>query len=655
MARRITLILLAGLVCASLLLVLGGVIWTREKITCLYDDQGCQSVQSGAAITQHVLEKAITDGAFDLEAVFEAEYQLEAGSSPQRFHTEYDRYLARNLRPLQGSFLNARFIYYAYAVTTDGYVPVHTDPELDGVRYREVALDLRRPLPDPHERRVTKAGPGLTFWEYDAPIVVLGRLWGFFRVGVREELVHHEILRQVIVMSAILATFSLVLAGLTFYVVRRNLRPLAGLISVTADLAAGDFSVRCPAGGRGEIAAMASSFNAMAEALQDRDLHLTSARRALGEAQAELGRRAFDRTAALEHASRELSQTLMYLQETQTELFQSQKLASVGQLAAGIAHEINTPTQFIADNVEFLRTAVRDLLAALDACRGLIQESPAAGAEPDARAQLDRIERDLDLAFLRSEVPGAIDQALEGTRRISEIVRAMKQFAHPERGELTHTDLNECIRSTVTVARNEWKYVTEMVLDLDPGLPLVPCMPGEFNQVILNLVVNAAHAIGDVVNTQAGEKGRIRISSRVRDDQAEIAVVDTGTGIPLEIRDRIFDPFFSTKEVGRGIGQGLAIARSVIVERLHGSLTFETEVGRGTTFLIRLPLTRAVTRRAAPGYHHHDLAYHSVRPGHRDPPIPRRPPDREPGTRAPTGRLAPNLSSAVHASCVQVG
>ena len=149
--------------------------------------------------------------------------------------------------------------------------------------------------------------------------------------------------------------------------------------------------------------------------------------------------------------------------------------------------------------------------------------------------------------------------------------------------------MNHAIDATITVSRNEWKYVAEMATDLAPGLPKVRCLPSEFNQVILNLIVNAAHAIGDVVRTAEGTKGVIKIGTRLDGSWVEIKVSDTGTGIPESIRHRIFDPFFTTKEVGKGTGQGLAIARSVIVDQHGGTLTFESEMGRGTTFVIRLP------------------------------------------------------------------
>ncbi|MBU0595079.1 histidine kinase, partial [Candidatus Bipolaricaulota bacterium] len=197
---------------------------------------------------------------------------------------------------------------------------------------------------------------------------------------------------------------------------------------------------------------------------------------------------------------------------------------------------------------------------------------------------------ELDLDFLKEEIPKAIAQSLEGVGRVAEIVRSMKEFSHPGGTEKQATDLNRAIEATITVARNEWKYVAEMAMDLDPDLPPVPCLAGDFNQVILNLIINAAHAIGDVVGENSGEKGTVTITTRQNGDWAEIRISDTGTGIPEENRSKIFDHFFTTKELGKGTGQGLAIAHAVITEKHSGTITVESEVGKGTTFIIRLPI-----------------------------------------------------------------
>jgi PAS domain S-box-containing protein len=273
----------------------------------------------------------------------------------------------------------------------------------------------------------------------------------------------------------------------------------------------------------------------------------------------------------------------------QTQLLQAQKLESVGHLAAGIAHEINTPTQYIGDNVRFLKDAFQDLKSLL---ANYEQLSVAADGNSLSRETVKEIAAAVeraDAGYLLEEIPKAIEQTLEGVTRVSTLVSAMKEFSHPGTKEKTPLDLNHAIESTITVARNEWKYVADMETDFDPSLPLISCQPGEFNQVILNLIVNAAHAIGDVVGKGGPLKGKITVQTRSCEEWVEIRIQDTGSGIPEHVRALIFDPFFTTKEVGKGTGQGLAIARSVVVDKHQGTIHFETEHGKGTTFIIRLP------------------------------------------------------------------
>ncbi|MFN8647551.1 MAG: PAS domain-containing protein [Gemmatimonadales bacterium] len=268
------------------------------------------------------------------------------------------------------------------------------------------------------------------------------------------------------------------------------------------------------------------------------------------------------------------------------QVLQAQKIEAIGQLAAGIAHEINTPTQYVGDNLRFLQGAYGDLITLLTAHRALAAEATAAGLSVGPVAELWE---GVDADFVLEEVPRAVAQALEGVERVSEIVRAMKEFSHPGGNDPVPVDLNRAIENTAAVSRNEWKYLADLEFDLDAALPPVSCLVGEIQQVLLNLVVNAAHAIGDVVQ-DSGERGRITIRTRVRDEVVEIRVEDSGTGIPAAVQPRIFDPFFTTKEVGRGTGQGLAIARDVVVRKHRGTLTFETTPGQGTTFIVRLPL-----------------------------------------------------------------
>jgi PAS domain S-box-containing protein len=272
----------------------------------------------------------------------------------------------------------------------------------------------------------------------------------------------------------------------------------------------------------------------------------------------------------------------------EVQLRHAHKLESIGQLAAGIAHEINTPAQYIGDNARFLKEAFRDLETVFRLYQRLAASADQNDPTREAANHALTPAPDIDHDYLLAEIPRAIDQTLEGIDRVSTLVAAMKEFSHPGKKEKTPTDLNRGIENTITVARNEWKYVAEMETNYDPSLPLIPCLPGDFNQVILNLIVNAAHAIADVV--RSGERGKIIVRTRKCPQWVEVEVQDTGGGIPEHARDRIFDPFFTTKEVGRGTGQGLAIARSVVVDKHGGTIHFATEIGKGTTFTIRLPL-----------------------------------------------------------------
>jgi PAS domain S-box-containing protein len=271
----------------------------------------------------------------------------------------------------------------------------------------------------------------------------------------------------------------------------------------------------------------------------------------------------------------------------ESQLRQAQKLEGIGHLAAGIAHEINTPTQFVTDNLTFMQDSWKSTHELLESYRTIIRDFTSA-IPADALAGLKQAEERCDVDFIATEVPRAIDQSLDGAKRVAKIVRAMKEFSHPDSAEKTATDLNRAIESTITVARNEWKYVSEIVMEFDDTMPAVVCFPGDINQVVLNLIVNAAHAVKE--NVKDGEKGRITVRTRNRGEFVEISVQDTGTGIPAGIQGKVFDPFFTTKEVGKGTGQGLSFSYTVIVKKHGGKIWFETEVGKGTTFFFTLPI-----------------------------------------------------------------
>jgi PAS domain S-box-containing protein len=271
------------------------------------------------------------------------------------------------------------------------------------------------------------------------------------------------------------------------------------------------------------------------------------------------------------------------------ELRHAQKLESVGQLAAGIAHEINTPTQYIGDNVRFLRDAFTDLRGLLAHYERLLAAAKNNALSPETWAEISAAVERCDSGYLLEEIPKAIQHTLEGVGRVSTLVGAMREFSHPGTKEKVALDLHKTIEASINLSRNEWKDVADLETDFDSSLPKVPCLSGELSQVVLNLILNAGHAIADALGQENQGKGKIIVRTRKCQDWAEIRIEDTGTGIPECVRGRIFDPFFTTKEVGKGTGQGLAIACSVVVDKLGGSIRFETEVGKGTTFIIRLP------------------------------------------------------------------
>ena len=265
-------------------------------------------------------------------------------------------------------------------------------------------------------------------------------------------------------------------------------------------------------------------------------------------------------------------------------LSQAQKLEAVGQLAAGVAHELNTPMQYLNDNLQFLEKAMSRIDEAFGVFEAFIDHLD---PPPEARAGLARKLKKMKLDWLREQSGRALAQSLEGVEQASRIVRAMKESVHQGSGELAPADVNKLIRGAIEVSRNEWKYVAEVCLDLDAELPPAWMVAGEISQVILNLVINAAHAIAD----KRGESlGSIRISSHQLEDHVEIRIQDDAGGIPAHIRGRIFDPFFTTKDVGKGTGQGLAIARRIVVDTHGGTLEFDSIMGEGTTFVVRLPL-----------------------------------------------------------------
>jgi PAS domain S-box-containing protein len=270
----------------------------------------------------------------------------------------------------------------------------------------------------------------------------------------------------------------------------------------------------------------------------------------------------------------------------EAQLRQTQKLEAIGQLAAGIAHEINTPIQYIGDNLRFVERSFPDISRLITAYRELVK---AAKSDRKLRDCIESVEAALsepELEYLLNEIPSSMNQSIDGVEQVTRIVTAMREFSHPGQHLKALADINRAIKNTVTVSRNEWKESAEMEMSFDPDLGLVNCVVGELNQAFLNLVVNAAQA---VAAAGRGPDGRIRVSTRQEGPWAIIRIADNGAGIPAEFHDRVFEPFFTTKEIGKGTGQGLSIAYEIIVNRHGGEIEFSSEPGAGTEFVIRLP------------------------------------------------------------------
>ncbi|MBN2751087.1 MAG: PAS domain S-box protein [Rhodospirillaceae bacterium] len=270
------------------------------------------------------------------------------------------------------------------------------------------------------------------------------------------------------------------------------------------------------------------------------------------------------------------------LKAAQREALQSSRLATVGQLAAGIAHEINTPIQYIGDNLRFFDTSI----AAVAATYATIRSSLAAeSTPPELTAYIEDVIEKADIPYLLEELPAAVRQSLDGVEHVAKIVRSMKEFSHPGSTAKVMTDINRAVESTLVVTTNEWKHTAFVEKDLDPDVPAILCFPADINQVLLNLIVNASHALEG-----REEKGSIRVSTRCDGDSVEILIADNGPGVPKDMRERVFDPFFTTKPVGKGTGQGLAISLDVVANKHGGRLTVEETPGGGATFVVRLPI-----------------------------------------------------------------
>jgi len=295
--------------------------------------------------------------------------------------------------------------------------------------------------------------------------------------------------------------------------------------------------------------------------------------------------------AKLENEVKRTKEDLKRRKALESQLAHAQKMESVGQLAAGVAHELNTPIQFVGDNINFLKSSFAEVETLLEAVESLLSNCRDDEKLKEQVESIDRIREQIEIDFLRDEVPLAANQALEGTKTLTRIVQAMKVFSHPGSKSFEKVDLNQLVESTLNVSRSEWKYHATLRKDLCDDLPLVECMPGELGQVLLNLIVNAANAMA---GNEVGLDSTLSVHTHRDGEFAVVEISDTGCGIPDKIKHRIFDPFFTTKSVGEGTGQGLSISYRIVVKLHNGMLSFDSTVGEGTTFQIRIPLNQNV-------------------------------------------------------------
>ncbi|PKL39898.1 MAG: hypothetical protein CVV44_06665 [Spirochaetae bacterium HGW-Spirochaetae-1] len=275
------------------------------------------------------------------------------------------------------------------------------------------------------------------------------------------------------------------------------------------------------------------------------------------------------------------------------QILQDQKLKSIGELASGVAHEINTPMQYISDNTHFLKDSFSNILGMYETCLGFIRSIKTSSGESAVEEGVERLENlqsSLDIEFLKKEIPQAIDQSLEGINRVIQIVKSMKTFSHPGNDSKVFSNINKIIQDTITILRSEWKYDSDVETALDLSLPEILCFPAEISQVLLNMLVNASQAIKSSIAAGHISRGYIGIGTKNVGKSVEITISDNGIGITKANIPKIFDPFFTTKEVGQGTGQGLAISYAIVKKKHHGSIRLSSQENKGTTFFIRLPI-----------------------------------------------------------------
>ena len=484
------------------------------------------------------------------------------------------------------------------SLVKDGDMSGATVFATDGTVLYHVGTPTSGEHPAVTEQRVIAVDHG---FEVIAPIVAKEGPRGVVVIELASDRSNDE--QHDAILGAILFGFAmLVVGGFAAWLIARAIARRIHALADVADVIAEGFLDVTPAvdNSRDEVGRLARAFDTMVVRLRTSisDIRQLADQKRLVTEQAnqELERQIEQRTRELRRANAKLSREMDDRAAMEIELRHAQKLESVGRLAAGIAHELNTPIQFVTDSCTFIEGASTSFIDVIARAKGAFERLAAGTTSPELESEGFATDLDTaDFSYLAEQVPPAVVRALDGLTRMATIVHSMKEFSHPDQTEKTLGDVNRGLLATIEIARNEYKYVADVTTELGE-LPSVMCHIGELNQVFLNIIVNAAHAIGDA--NPDGSRGTIAIRTWIDGDDVKISISDTGGGIPVAIRDRVFDPFFTTKEVGKGTGQGLAIARSVIVDKHAGRIELDTALGRGTTFTLTLPY-RAAEQAAA--------------------------------------------------------
>ena len=414
-----------------------------------------------------------------------------------------------------------------------------------------------------------------------------GVVYGRVELGISTDKLTATI-REAQKRSALIALSEMALVALFSFVLGTYLtRQLRVLTSSAERISAGELKLEIPVLSNDEVADVARAFNQMTKSLEAVSKHRDQYEKKLQELNATLEERVIHRTRQLLDKNSELEQANIAIKEAQTKLLQSEKMASLGVLAAGVAHEINNPIGFIISNISTLEEYVTDYHNLIDQYQNFVYQNI---DEPAKLAQFKDYADTIDLPFIQQDLPSLVADTKEGSTRVKEIVQGLKTFSHVDESQSFElTDLNECIEATLRIAANELKYHCEIVKNLQ-DIPQTYCLAGQVKQVLLNLIVNAGQAIT--------EQGTITIGSSLVDDNIEISIADNGSGISQDNLKKLFEPFFTTKPVGKGTGLGLSISYGIIVDDHQGDIRVDSRVGEGSCFTVVLPVRSEPPARA---------------------------------------------------------